>query len=148
MRNCPTKGNIYLDEISDSNNPKCASNCSGNYIDSLTISGVKRCVSSCKNLEPTAYIYTDTENNDKLTCIRECPADNIVDYTTDPNNPKCVTACPENHYIDAISSDLKVCVPSCNDLIPPAIITNDKKECIRVCPNGQYADYYTDAENP
>ena len=71
VRNCPTKGNIYLDEISDSNNPKCASNCSGNYIDSLTISGVKRCVSSCKNLEPTAYIYTDTENNDKLTCIRE-----------------------------------------------------------------------------
>ena len=46
------------------------------------------CVPSCKNLEPIAYIFTDSGNDNKLTCIRKCPTNYYVDWT-DLDHPKC-----------------------------------------------------------
>ena len=51
----------YVDATTDSDNPKCVINCPANhYIDDLTTTGLRICVPSCLNLEPTAYIYADS----------------------------------------------------------------------------------------
>ena len=152
-----------MDGVTDINNPKCANTCGTNYIDDLTISDMKRCVKSCKNLIPTAYIYEDPDIS-KKKCVRECPPYTedgktkyyYIDAKSDPENPTCVKTCPEKHYIDELSIEgLKMCVPSCNNLIPPAIIYSDsdnanKKKCVRLCPTtgDLYADFATDSINP
>ena len=63
-----------------------------------------------------------------------------MDYT-DADNPKCVTSCPNEYYIDEITDDindsvkLRKCVPSCKDLEPAAYIyfESDRYKCIRNC---------------
>ena len=78
VRKCPetADGKIYVDGITDPNNPECTKKCLNTYIDTFTINGIKRCVSSCKNLEPTAYILkSDPINNNYDACVRACPYD-------------------------------------------------------------------------
>ena len=74
----------------DVDHPICASKCpdSAKYIDPLTNSNSKVCVSSCKNLLPTAYI-----NKAGDTCTRSCEAGEVIDKT-DSDKPKCATTCP------------------------------------------------------
>ena len=57
----------------------------------MTNSSESACVSSCKNLIPTAYIKGDK-------CVRSCgkdESDNIlyIDFS-DKDAPKCIATCP------------------------------------------------------
>ena len=66
MRDCE---NEFID-FTNETNPKCSTKCPSDgliYIDSITTSGEKRCVSSCKELIPPAYIDIDG-----VACIRNC----------------------------------------------------------------------------
>ena len=81
------------------------------------------CVKSCKALTPTAYVYTDTDDENKKKCYRECPSSvPYVDYTAE-NDPACAADCPTiveatpnagYYYIDNITtSGVSMCVKSC-----------------------------------
>ena len=113
MRTCPYKA-LYVDPT-DEHYPKCTADCPNDgeykYIDNeLTTSGLKICVKSCKNLEPTSYIYKDPDNGDRDTCIRSCP-DEVPYVTYDLDNPKCADKCydstnadPTKYYIDDLTT--------------------------------------------
>ena len=158
IRVCPE--GYYADFATDAKNPKCVDACPPNsYIDNTTINNytdndsgkvLKRCVPSCKNLNPTAYIYVDKDNGNKETCISLCPfveGSIVNEYyvdASDIDNPRCTKSCPADYYIDNLSDDIsnkvRMCVPSCKDLIPSAYFyenaalkTNNKKQCIRNC---------------
>jgi len=84
---------------------------------------LKICVHSCNNLKPSAYVYKDKEDLDKLKCKRECPSaapyiDNNSSSITQLH-PTCVEICPENLYLDELTMpNRKICVDSCKNLIP------------------------------
>ena len=86
--------------------PKCTASCSGDiykYIDNeLTTDGLKICVKSCKNLEPTAYIYNDPDNDNQDTCVRTCP-DEVPYVSYDFDNPQCSNNC-NSLYIDDLTT--------------------------------------------
>ena len=84
------------------------------------------CVKSCKNLNPTAYLYTDPDIS-KTTCIRKCPASAAYVNPINEDQPTCSSTCPTLYYLDnELTTDgLKICVPSCHNLIPPAYIYVD-----------------------
>lgn len=62
---------------------KCVDACP-KYIN--TVRGIKYCVDSCLNLNPSKYIDEDGKN-----CVLDCT--NYLDSISDPNNPKCVSSC-------------------------------------------------------
>ena len=75
VRKCP-ESSKYVD-YSDKDYPKCGTTCPDNfYIDELTSGGVSMCVRSCKELNPVAYVYEDSDLtcNNKKRCVRACPA--------------------------------------------------------------------------
>ena len=106
------------------------------------------CVLSCKNLKSPAYI-----NKEKTTCVKECSKyknestdEYIYEYidSEDEERPTCVVNCPTNYYKDDITnSSLKVCVPSCKNLIPSSYIYENK--CHRSCKD---LSKYVDPEDP
>ena len=118
IRKCPDSVK-YIDKTTDTENPRCTATCPANhYIDEVTIVGEKVCVTSCKNKIPTAYLYIDTSDSNKIKCVHTCP-DSVkyLDTTTDPDNPKCVSTCPNNYFIDELTTPgVKLCVPSCYNL--------------------------------
>eukprot|EP00828_Plagiopyla_frontata_P047387 TRINITY_DN873_c0_g1_i8.p1 TRINITY_DN873_c0_g1~~TRINITY_DN873_c0_g1_i8.p1 ORF type:complete len:2601 (+),score=459.84 TRINITY_DN873_c0_g1_i8:925-8727(+) len=162
VRICPYKA-LYVDPT-DKHYPKCTADCPDGeykYIDNeLTTSGLKICVKSCKNLEPTSYIYKDPDNGDRDTCIRSCP-DEVPYVTYDLDNPKCADKCYDStnadatkYYIDDLTTPgQKFCVPSCKTLNPIAYIYVDpdlssKERCVRKCPEDKpYVDE-SDLDNP
>ena len=76
------------------------------------------CVSSCKNLSPSAYI-----SQDETECVSECAINEVIDFITDIDNPKCVISCPQTEYRDFITDPAHPrCVTSCKNLVPPAYI--------------------------
>ena len=98
------------------NNPKCVSSCGSNYIDSLTDSDKPRCILSCKNLIPTAYI----KKSDTKECTRGCETDYYIDSITNPDHPVCRDKFP-GKYIDKLTdSNAGRWVESCQNLIPSA----------------------------
>ena len=75
------------------------------------------CVLSCKNLNSPAYI-----NKKGTKCVSKCDDGEYIN-PEDEERPICVSECPTNYYIDEITnSSLKVCVPSCKNLIPSSYI--------------------------
>ena len=84
-----------MDAITDVNNPVCTNTCPTNsYID-VDSPGLIYCVESCKTLEPTSYIFIDTEDVNKKKCKRKCPDSVPYIDATDLDKPKCVASCPE-----------------------------------------------------
>ena len=77
------------------------------------LDGTKVCVSSCKNLEPTAYI--NTVNN---KCVRNC-ADTSLPYLDLSvfDKPTCVITCP-TYYEELTYDNKKICVSTCKNIIP------------------------------
>ena len=79
-------------------NPKCDSECKeGEFIDSLSEEPEEFCVKSCKNLEPSAYIY-DKDDDSTPKCVRACNKDTTgayiyLDALTDADHPKCTKTC-------------------------------------------------------
>ena len=141
-------------DYTDYENPKCADKCPNNwyknkiaqYYYNVTWSELSVCVTSCKNLIPTAYIYDDAG---VATCKTECPSDKKYIDAVDPDYPKCVANCPENYFIDKITdSKFMYCVPSCLNLRPTTFIfadpsNGDRKTCITNCSvntNAKYVD--------
>ena len=59
--------------------------------------------------------------------MHACPESaKYVDATTDPDHPKCVAVCPENHYIDSLTiSGVNMCVKSCYNLDHNLLIYED-----------------------
>ena len=75
MRKCPDSA-PYID-YRNKDIPECVSTCATDFfIDDITTPGVKICVRSCKNLNPTAYVYEDSDitATNKNRCVRTCPA--------------------------------------------------------------------------
>ena len=86
-RECKTDGYIYID-FSDEMNPKCSAACPTKlkYIDAITNANEKRCVSSCKNLIPSAFISKDGNS-----CTRKCSNNEFISSSVD--NPQCKDEC-------------------------------------------------------
>ena len=69
---------------------ECVTSCSGDYPihDSLTDPLNPKCVSSCRDLIPSAFI-----SKDGTRCTRICATDEVIDSITDEENPKCESDC-------------------------------------------------------
>ena len=78
-RECKTDGYIYID-FSTEISPKCSAACPAElkYIDAITNANENRCVSSCKNLIPSAFI-----NKDGDSCIRKCSSNEFISSSVD-----------------------------------------------------------------
>ena len=105
VRNC-SEG-YYINAV-DPSNPFCTQTCPDKYfIDEITSTLYKYCVSSCKELTPPAYL-----DSTKKKCVRECNSEYyIIDEITDPDYPVCVNNCGTNHIYT--SEGKNFCVESC-----------------------------------
>ena len=94
-----------MDAITDVNNPVCTNTCPTNsYID-VDSPGLIYCVESCKTLEPTSYIFIDTEDVNKKKCKRKCP-DSVPAYwwiKTDLDKPINVLQCMSRSFISIVT---------------------------------------------
>ena len=112
-------------------------------------------MSSCKDLVPTAYIYTnykfkpkDTEYTVNL-CMTACGESKTChDSLSDSSKPECVANCDSIGYIDELTDkNKKVCTKSCKDLVPVAYIYNKTSpyKCVTTCPDeAKYLKYIYD----
>ena len=95
---------------------------------------------------PTAYVYTDGDDNNYKKCVNECPSEVPYVDSSDEDHPKCASDCPiidsanpnaGYYYIDNVTTiGVKMCVKSCKLLNPTAYIYNDpdngdKETCLR-----------------
>ena len=73
MHNCSTTVDKFID-FTNEKHPKCSNACPSTglkYIDNITNSNEIRCVSSCKELIPPAFIDTE-DGKGSITCLKEC----------------------------------------------------------------------------
>ena len=104
----------------------------------MTNSSESVCVTSCKNLIPTAYIKG-------TICVRSCDKDEsenvlYIDFSS-KDAPKCSASCPSGFYKDSLTnSDSPTCVNSCKNLIPTAYINKAGVACTRSCEAGEVID--------
>ena len=123
---------LYIDET-DSEEPSCTKACPGTapYINSLTNSKAPVCVSSCKNLIPSAFI-----NKEENQCVESCTYGENTFYIDDTNaDPKCTDSCPEAAlYLDDLTNPSSpICVSSCKNLIFSAFINKEGNKCVESC---------------
>ena len=107
----------------------------------------KYCVKSCGDLNTIRFEHD---------CVDECPdsAPYIDNNSTEDEykNPKCVSECPDDYYINSLTDSKAYCVNSCKNLEPTAFIDasdEEHKKCTWECPaNYPYIDESTDINHP
>lgn len=96
------------------------------------------CVRSCKELNPVAYVYEDSDLtcNNKKRCVRACPAKKPYIQFDKSEQPVCETECnatSDYKYIDELSVEgVKMCVKSCQNMKHNAYIfdNGEIKKCV------------------
>ena len=139
-------GYTYFDAITDVDNPSCMDSCGDNYA-YTDIMTDKYCVKSCGDLNTIRFEHD---------CVDECPdsAPYIDNNSTEDEykNPKCVSECPDDYYINSLTDSKAYCVNSCKNLEPTAFIDasdEEHKKCTWECPaNYPYIDESTDINHP